>query len=158
MKVRIFRGELTHSWAQAAAREHSGLSNVSFGITLADVSGSSPGPSSGSEVFVPGRQDGFGQNPVYRSAYLIWAHRSHFNSEPSSGAARARQVRRTPSQVPKPCGVPQTADSDSVSDPKCGTKAFEGLMACRTAGEAAEKTSADAAALVSRRMGACSRS
>ncbi|MHC1765110.1 MAG: hypothetical protein AB9869_12555 [Verrucomicrobiia bacterium] len=43
------------------------------------MSGSSPGPSSGFEVFVPGRQDGFGQNPVYRSANLIWAHRSRFD-------------------------------------------------------------------------------
>jgi len=43
------------------------------------VSGSSTGPSSGFEVFVPGRQDGFGHNPVYRSAHLICAHRSHFH-------------------------------------------------------------------------------
>ena len=59
-----------------AGVEHFGLSNMSFGSKVTDVSGSSPGPSSGFEVFVPGRQDGFGQNPVYRSANLVWAHRS----------------------------------------------------------------------------------
>ncbi len=52
---------------------------VGRGVVFSPRERCSLGSSSGFEVFVPGRQNGFGHDPVFRSAHLFRRTVSHFS-------------------------------------------------------------------------------